>query len=352
MGQHKAWPLPEARKGGKARAAVLADFDGDCDLDLVVAQGGILRFASNMGNAAASTLLLRLSGVLHPNGRQFGWTNPRGLGARVEAVVGRRRVTRWMGLDVALHGKAAPDVAVLGLGPEAKADLVSIRWCEGVIQAEPEVRVPPCDPARCVRIEEVQRKAASCPVVFAWDGTRFAFVADCMGGGGLGFYGAPASDPTERVRIAGSLLKPRDGFYDVRLLEPLEEITYADRLALVAVDHPADAEAFPDERFGGSLPAPAERVFVHRRADQVLPVRALDARGKDVTGALADSDRVYAEGFDLHRDLLGFTDGDHWIDLDFGDRIPAVKEGERLVLFLDGWIEYGYSRTFYAAAGA
>jgi hypothetical protein len=193
-------------------------------------------------------------------------------------------------------------------------------------------------------------------VVFAWDGTKFAFVADCMGGGGLGFLVAPGTygppDPTERVRIAPSLLKPKDGFYEVRLLEPLEEITYADRLALVAVDHPSDAEAFPDERFGGSLPPPAERVFAQRRADQVLPVKALDARGKDVTAALSKSDREYAEGFDLHRDLLGFTAEDQWIDLDFGDRVPALKEGERLVLFLDGWIEYGYSRTFYAAAGA
>jgi Tfp pilus assembly protein PilF len=356
MHQHEAWPLPEARKGGKARAAAFADLDGDGDLDLVVAQGGVLRFAAHAGNAGASLLHLRLAGVLHPNGRQFGWTNPRGLGAKVEAVVGRRRVTRWMGLDLALHGKPAPDVVVLGLGPEGKADLVSVRWTEGVIQAEPEVKVPPGPPAVVVRIEEVQRKAASCPVVFAWNGETFGFVADCMGGGGLGFMVAPGvygpPDPTERVRISGAQLKAKDGFYDVRLLEPLEEVCYADHLALVAVDHPGDAESYPDERFAGSPPFPGERVFVHRRADQVLPVKALDARGKDVTAALAQSDRLYAEGFDLHRDLLGFTAADQWVDLDFGDRVPALKEGERLVLFLDGWIEYGYSRTFYAAAGA
>jgi hypothetical protein len=356
-GRPLAWILPEAKKGGRARAAVLADLDGDGDLDLVVAQGGVLRFAANAGNAGKRTLHVRLAGVRHPNGAQFGWTNARGVGARVEAFTGRRRVARWMGLDLALGGKPAPDVAVFGLGPEARADLLSIRWTEGVIQAEADVTIP-VGPAGgfSVRIEEVQRKAASCPVVFTWDGTKFAFVADCMGGGGLGFLVAPGvygpPDPTERVRIAASQLKARDGCYDVRLLEPLEEITYADRLALVALDHPADCEAHPDERFGGSTPPPGERVFVHRRADQVAPVKALDARGEDVTDRLARSDRVYAEGFRLHRDLLGFTEGDHWIDLDFGDRVPAPRSGERLVLFLDGWIEYGYSRTFYAAAGA
>ncbi len=359
MNQMAAWALPESQKGGRARAAVLADLDGDGDLDVVVAQGGLLRLASNVGNAGGRTLHLRLAGVLHPNGRQFGWTNPRGIGARVEAVFGRRRVTRWMGLDLALDGKPAPDLAVFGLGPGAMADLVSIRWTEGVIQAEPEVKVPPGPPATVVKIDEVQRKAASCPVVFSWDGTRFAFVADCMGGGGLGFLVAPGTpepfgkpDPTERVRIPASLLRARDGFYDVRLLEPLEEVTYADRLALTALDHPADSEAYPDERFASTGPLPGERVYVHGRSDQVLPVKALDARGADVTDRLARTDRVYAEGFDLHRDLLGFTAKDHWIDLDFGGRIPVLKAGERLVLFLDGWIEYGYSRTFYAAPGA
>jgi hypothetical protein len=361
-GKPLAWICPEAKKGGRPRAGVLADLDGDGDLDVLAAQGGVLRLIANAGNAGKRTLHLRLAGVLHPNGAQFGWTNARGVGARVEAFTGRRRVVRWMGQDVALGGKPAPDIVVIGLGPEGEADLVSIRWTEGVIQAEPGVKVP-VGPVGgvTVRIEEVQRKAASCPVVFSWDGTKFAFVADCLGGGGLGFLVAPgepvekrygAPDPTERVRIAASQLKAKDGFYEVRLLEPLEEITYADRLALTAVDHPGDAEAYPDERFGGTTPPPGQRVFVHRRAEQVLPVRAVDARGEDVTDRLARTDRVYADGFTHHRDLLGFTEKDHWVDLDFGDRVPAAKEGERLVLFLDGWIEYPYSRTFYAAAGA
>jgi len=354
--QVPGWPLAAPPTGGKPRTAVFADLDGDRDLDLVVAWGGALRFFVNQGDAGPNALQVRLAGVLHPNGKQFGWTNPRGIGARVEAFAGRRRVSRWMGLGPGLEGKPPPDVAFLGLGSAAKADLVSIRWTEGVIQAEPDVAVAPPGGPPWVRIEEVQRKAASCPVVFSWDGERFAFVADCMGGGGLGFFVAPGQcgppDPTERVRIAGRLLRPRDGFYEVRLLEPLEEVTYADRLALVAVDHPAGTEVYPDERFGGVAPPPGERVFVHALGDQVLPLKATDARGGDVSDRLARTDRVYAEGFELHRDLLGFTEKDHGIDLNFGGRVPEVKAGERLMLFLSGWIEYGYSRTFYAAAGA
>ena len=363
-GGHQAagWSIPESPKGGRARAGVFADLDRDGDLDLVLAQGGVLRILANVGDAGKRTLHLRLKGVLHANGRQFGWTNPRGVGARVEAIAGRIRARRQVGLDLALDGKPPADEVALGLGGAAKADLVSVRWTEGVIQAEIDVAIPPAPPVAPTEIAEVQRKAASCPVVFSWDGEKFAFVADCMGGGGLGFYfmpggpGKPAiygpPDPTERVRIAPEQLRPRDGFYEVRLIEPLEEVCLADRLALTAVDHPADSDAHPDERFGSAGPTPGERVYAHRRADMVFPAKAVDRRGADVLARLARTDRDYADDFDLHRDLLGFTAEDHWVDLDFADRVPALAAGERLVLFLDGWIEYGYSRTFYAAAGA
>jgi hypothetical protein len=358
-GEHgnEAWTIPEPVGGGKGRAAVFADFDGDGDPDLLLAQGGALRFLVHSGDAAKGILHLSLAGVRHPNGRQFGWTNDRGVGVRVEGFAGRRRVVRWMGLEIGWSGRPVPDRLSFGLGNAPKADLVSLRWTEGVIQAEPDVAIPPGPRPAVVRIDQVQRKAASCPVIFTWDGTKFAFVADCMGGGGLGFLVAPGTygppDPTERVRIPPELLKARDGHYEVRLIEPLEEVCYADRLALTAVDHPADAEAHPDERFGGaSLPPPAERVYAFRTAEAVLPARAKDLRGADVLDALSRADRVYAEGFDLHRDLLGFTAAEHGVELDFTGRVPALAEGERLVLLLDGWIEYGYSRTFYAAAGA
>ncbi len=350
-GMEHGWPVPDAQ--GLVRGGVAADFDGDCDLDLLILQGDRLRFVANTGNAGPRMLHLRLRGVRNENGRQFGWTNARAVGARVEVLVGRRRTADRMGLDAGWALRPAPDVLPFGLGPEGKADLVSIRWTEGVIQGEPDL--PACPPGGST-VEQVQRKAASCPVIFTWDGERFAFVADCMGGGGLGFLVAPGvygpPDPTERVRIDPALLRPRDGTYDVRLAEPLEEIVFADRIALTAIDHPADMAAVPDERFGGAGPPPGDRVYVHRTADRVFPLAATDGRGRDVLDALARTDRVYADGFELHRDLLGFTAADHFVEFEFGDRIPVPRAGDRLVLFLDGWIEYGYSRTFYAAAGA
>ena len=57
-------------------------------------------------------------------------------------------------------------------------------------------------------VEEFQRKASSCPILFAWNGERFECVTDFLGVGGLGFflepgvYGPP--DPTEQILIPSS----------------------------------------------------------------------------------------------------------------------------------------------------
>ena len=60
-------------------------------------------------------------------------------------------------------------------------------------------------------------------------------------------------------------------------------------------------------------------------------------------------DRRYAGATDLDERFTGFAK-DHFVDLDFGDRLKDLPPGSRLVLFLHGWVEYGYSSTNFAAA--
>ena len=45
-------------------------------------------------------------------------------------------------------------------------------------------------------------------------------------------------DPDEWIKIEGSQLKARDGYFSVRFGEPMEEVNFIDQLRLVAVDHP------------------------------------------------------------------------------------------------------------------
>ena len=48
------------------------------------------------------------------------------------------------------------------------------------------------------KISEIQRQVSSCPVLFAWDGNKFAFVTDVLGVGGIGFNLARGNYATPR----------------------------------------------------------------------------------------------------------------------------------------------------------
>jgi Tfp pilus assembly protein PilF len=136
-----------------AESAVFADLDGDGDLDLVLAAGGRLSVFRNDGDAGPRMLALSLKGIVSPNGPRYGLSNVRGVGTEVTVSVGRRCTTRWMGLEDAPTGKPPPDVLWFPVGPGGKADLVSLRWTDGVLQGEMDL------PAGRRTIEERQRKA-------------------------------------------------------------------------------------------------------------------------------------------------------------------------------------------------
>ena len=91
-------------------------------------------------------------------------------------------------------------------------------------------------------IEELDRKPSSCPFLFTWNGQRFEFVTDFLGGGEMGDWDAPGAwntpDPDEYVRIRGDQLQPRDGRYELRVTNELEEAMFLDRTA-AAGDRPS-----------------------------------------------------------------------------------------------------------------
>src|ERR671938_1791218 len=95
-----------------------------------------------------------------------------------------------------------------------------------------------------IHVQELDRKPSSCPFLFAWNGRRFEFVTDFLGAGEMGYWEAPGvrnhPDPDEYVRIRGDQLRERDGRFEIRVTNELEEVLYVDRLQLIAVAHPAN----------------------------------------------------------------------------------------------------------------
>src|SRR5262249_44981784 len=139
---------------------------------------------------------------------------------------------------------AAPADVLFGLGTRDRADVVRVVWPSGILQTETTVRSP-------IAIHELDRKPSSCPFLYAWNGTRLEFVTGFMGGGEMGYWEARgvrnAPDPDEYVRIREDQLRPRNGVYELRVTNELEEAVFIDRLQLLAVTHPADVEVFANE---------------------------------------------------------------------------------------------------------
>ncbi|HWS53657.1 MAG TPA: FG-GAP-like repeat-containing protein [Pyrinomonadaceae bacterium] len=331
------------------------DLDGDGDVDFVArAPGGPLLVARNEGGNRLRSLRVRLAGKVSNRG---------GVGAKVEVRAG----SLWQKLETYAAAPApAPADLSVGLGRRERADAVRVIWPAGIVQAETEA-AGAASAASGVIITELDRKPSSCPYLYAWNGERFEFVTDFLGGGELGYWVAPgvraAPDPDEYVRIRGDQLKERDGRFELRVTNELEEALFVDRLQLVAVAHPANVEVYPNEGLGNPS-SPDFRLYAARGARP--PRAARDDHGHDVLARLREVDRAYPDDFRLHR-LRGYAD-EHALELDLGDETRAAAKGEggarartpdqsspvthpsSLLLLLTGWTDYAFSSDNVAAA--
>jgi hypothetical protein len=239
---------------------------------------------------------------------------------------------------------ASPPLRVhAGLGDNTKVDWLRILWPDAVLQAELEL---PAE--RVTKITELQRKTSSCPYLFAWNGNRFEFVADFGGVGGLGYWVGPDTyacpDPTEYIPIPE--LHPRDGEFVLKCLTPLEEVTYLDEVKLLCVEHPAGTEIRPNEMMAVRADPPQFQLFCF--AERLRPLSAKDHRGVDVTDQVLHLDRDYAGATHEDPRFLGFAQP-HFVELDFGQQLGRIEPSEQWILCAQGWVEYGYSSTNYAA---
>ena len=158
----------------------------------------------------------------------------------------------------------------------SRSEVVRIIWPNGTLQSEFDIageRVHPGDAA----------SEGIVPVALCLERARMAFVTDVLWRSPLGLRinaqeTADVLMTEDWVRVRGDQLRPRDGWYDLRITAELWETHFFDLASLLVVDHPAGTEVFVDERF--AVPPPALAVTV---TGPVQPVGCRHRRPADTT---------------------------------------------------------------------
>jgi tetratricopeptide (TPR) repeat protein len=336
------------------RAIITGDYDNDGATDLLVTQNqGPAVLLRNEGGNKNNWVRLNFKGLAD---------NKSGIGTKVEVFAGGNRQKWEIAGSNGYLGQNSTEI-IAGLGQAKEADVVRMLWPSGVLQDEIEVAG-----LKEHSFVEMDRRGSSCPTLFAWDGTHYALVGDMLGAGVFGHWVAPGQRnvprPVEYIKIDRNLIREKENPHpsqnarrvghpelsqsrgnvghsvlSFRFMEPLEEAVYLDQVNLLAVDHAAGVEVYPNEYFASNPPYPEFKVVFSR--DARPPAGAWDEHGHDVLPHIL-AHRYFGD-FQL-TEFKGFAKP-HTLELDLGE----PYQGGPLWLLMHGEIEYFTATGMYAA---
>ena len=359
------------------RAVITGDYDNDGATDLLITQNhGPAVLLHNEGGNQNHWLRLALKGLND---------NRSAIGTKVEVFAGGNRQKFEIYGSNGYLGQNSPYLTV-GLGEAKEADIVRMLWPTGVLQDEIQVAGD-----KQQDYLEIDRRGSSCPTLFVWNGERYEFVADMLGAGVVGHWIGPNQRdiprPVEYIKIDRHMIREKEnpqvsqqqrdlghptdgdpnknwgaplladvarkpalslskggnhGTLSFRFMEPLEEAVYLDQVRLLAVDHPASVDVYPNEYFASNPPYPEFKVVVSR--DARPPAAAWDEHGHNVLPNLQA--HQYFGDFTLTQ-FQGFAKL-HTLTLDLGN----PYHGGPLWLLLHGEVEYFSANSMYAASQA
>jgi cytochrome c-type biogenesis protein CcmH/NrfG len=339
------------------RAIITGDFDNDGATDLLITQHrGPAVLLRNEGGNQNHWMRLALKGLND---------NKSAIGTKVEVFAGGNRQKFEIYGSNGYLGQNSPYLTI-GLGESKEADVVRMLWPTGVLQDEINVAGD-----KQQDILEIDRRGSSCPTLFVWNGERYEFVADMLGAGVVGHWVGPGQRdiprPVEWIKIDRGMIRERKadlgpqtldagkdassevhgprsdaGLLSFRFMEPLEEAVYLDQVRLLAVDHPANVDVYPNEYFASNPPYPPFKIVVSRDAGP--PAGAWDDHGHDALPDLL-AHRYFGD-FELTH-FLGFAKP-HSLTLDLGEDYA----GGPLWLLMHGEVEYFSANSMYAASQA
>lgn len=267
--------------------------------------------------------------------------NRRAVGAVVEVRCGQsyRRIY-WRG-----------EPQVIAATGHDKIDVLRITWANGVVQPYVDIPFTPAEgePER-LSFEQNAALVGSCPFLYAWNGATFGFISDVLGATPLGLPIAPGMyvppDHDEYVLVTGEQLVPNEaGKLVLQFTEELREVTYLDHAMLVAVDHPANSEVFPNELF--CFP-PFPEHHLHSVEASHPPLSAKGSDGRDWKAEVAVTDDRHAVPFTNLPDQFSGLANPWFLELEFDPELTRKAQALRLVM--TGWFDWSDASANMAAA--
>ena len=313
--------------GGAVSEIHFADFDRDCDSDVMVALAhGGLRYLRNEGGNANSQVKLQLMG---------NRSNASGIGCKVEIETGGLRLLRTV--------QHLP--VEVGVGKYQMLDSFLVHWFNWP-QGSAQVPFNCTEPLLAL---ELSIQEGSCPYLYAWDGKRFRFVTDILGAAPLGLPVAEGryteADPEEYVWIGNErTFLERDGKYQLQITEELREVLYLDEAKLVVVDHEPGTEVHATDKLLPAKPFPQGTLMTLHHEHPLRRAETLD--GREVTAALLAVDGRRVSPPQLRVPQLRGLAEPHGLILDFG----PLDASQPLVLVMNGWIRFGGGMANIAAS--
>ena len=306
-------------------------------------QSELLEWAPGPGRFAFATLTF--------SGRHDDAETMRSNASGIGTQLALRNGSYWSLSDTfkhaSLRGHSLQPVTI-GLRGRSQVDFVALHWSDGVFQTELDLQI-----GSIRHIAETERQLSSCPVLFAWNGRRFAFVTDLLGVGGLGGFVEPGvvgtPRPWERLKLEPGSLASRDGRLMFKLTEPMQENAYVDAVQLESYDLPPEWQVVVDERMATGAPeVTGETLFYRTSLD---PVSARNAAGNDVLPLIVERDKHAMSPGEIDRRFIGLLRKPESLTMEFGRPIDSWPDRPDAypVLVADAWVEYPYSQTVFAA---
>ena len=201
-------------------------------------------------------------------------------------------------VDVGAHSIVFPDQEHIQIGGWGLVPFGFAGWNDGSRELTKNIDVEK-ETYSIINYVRIVSATGSCPSLFVWNGTQYAYSAEVSDGAGwLGYLDHFKADgsmiysynyPVDYIKLDSSQLQTKNGFYDMKITEMTDEIFYLDQAKLVAIDHPTNTNVFS-----------TTSTFIYNLANQgtmytisknpAAPISAFDNKGQNVLPSISKLD--------------------------------------------------------------